>query len=98
MTLGQQAALGLLAVIVGWIGVLNVSSYVPGMKLDKLRPALEAAAAAALSAALPLLPDLLADEPVVTPRQVARAALSAACGVFLLFRKMSEPAKSEGGK
>lgn len=94
MNLGTQAALGLLACLAGWVAAFQISATVPGMSLDKFRPMLESAGAAALCAALPMLPDLLADEPVVTPRQIARAALAAACGVFLLFRRTpSKPAE-----
>lgn len=77
MTQGAQAVLTLLAACLGWFATLHATRYLPGMSLDKFRPALETAAWSTFGAMLPLLPDLLADEPVLTPRAFARMAVSA---------------------
>jgi hypothetical protein len=95
MTLGQQATLALIGVFLGQFAAVRILLYCSPMA--KYKPALETALYAALGAALPMIPDLLADEPTITPRAVARAAVSAFC-TAVVFWLRSPRQNDEAGK
>ncbi len=92
MTLGQQAAAALFAVSCGWVAAVRIVVYFSPMA--KYKPALETALYAALGAALPMIPDLLADEPTISPRAVARAAVSAFCTAVVFW--LRSPRQADG--
>jgi hypothetical protein len=94
VTPGVQATLALVAAVLGWTAVFSIGAKVPGMNHDKFRKAVITAAWSAVTAMLPIVPDLLADEPVLTPRSFARMAVSAFVGALAANFKMPE-AKTE---
>lgn len=94
MTLGVQATLALFGVICGWVAVYRTIAY--AYPMAKYRAVLETALLAAVGAALPLVPDLLADEPAVTPRAVARAAVSAFCTAVVFWLRSPRDASGAG--
>lgn len=94
MMLGAQATLALFGVLCGWFAAVRILVYVPGMA--KYKPILETALYAAAGAALPMVPDLLADEPSITPRAVARAAVSAFCTAVVFWLRSPRDAAGAG--